>query len=188
MLTKYISRFWKDESAAVTMETVIVVPLLAWTFSGSFIFFDAYRTYNSSVKATYAIADIISRQTNTVFAYDIDGMASLFEHLVRNTGEVQLRVTQISWDGTDFSVDWSDATGGQARLFDANMEDMADQFPPMAVSERLILVESFIPYRPAFDVGLDIVTFTNFTFTRPRYAGQVPFDGTVTEPPANPAS
>lgn len=54
----------------------------------------------------------------------------------------------------------------------------------MADAERILLVETFIPYRPAFDVGVNLLTFENFTFTRPRYAGQVPFNPNVTVPPA----
>lgn len=185
MLTRHMRRFWQDERAAVAFETVIITPVLAWAFIGSFVFFDAFRTYNSSIKATYAVADILSRQTGTVYAYDIDGMARIFEHLVRNNGDARLRVTQIIYDATldEYSVDWSYATNGEARLFTANLVDMEELLPVMAHAERLLLVQSFIPYDPAFHVGLDIITFRNFTFTRPRYAGQVPFDGSVTSAP-----
>jgi hypothetical protein len=184
-LTDAIRRFWQDSRAAVAFETVIIIPILIWAFISSFIFFDAFRTYNSSIKATYAIADILSRQLNTVFAYDIEGMTTIFNHLVRNTGDVRLRVTQIRFDGTDYKVDWSHATGGEAQLFDSNMAALQDSLPVMAPAERIILVETFIPYRPAFDIGLDVFSFSNFTFTRPRYANQVPFDGSVTSPPTS---
>jgi hypothetical protein len=104
---------------------------------------------------------------------------------VRNNGDARLRVTQIIYDAplNSYSVDWSYATNGEARLFTANLADMADLLPVMAHGERLLLVQTFIPYDPAFQVGLDIITFRNFTFTRPRYAGQVPFDGSVTTAP-----
>lgn len=185
MLTRLMRRFWTEERAAIAFETAIIVPVLAWTFIGSFVFFDAYRTYNSSIKATYAVADILSRQTNTVYGYDIEGMGQIFEHLVRNNGDARLRVTQIFYDGVNdvYSVDWSYATNGEARLFTANLVDMLELLPVMAHAERLLLVQSFIPYRPAFQNTLDTITFTNFTFTRPRYAGQVPFDGSVTSAP-----
>ncbi|NKX43396.1 TadE/TadG family type IV pilus assembly protein [Roseicyclus persicicus] len=185
MLTRLLRRYWADTRAAVALETVIILPVLAWILVGSFVFFDAFRTYNSSIKATYAVADVLSRQTNTVFAYDIEGMQVIFDHLVRNSGDTRMRVTQINYSQpTDtYSVDWSYATNGEARLFTANLVDMDELFPVMANAERIILVETFIPYRPAFDIGLTLTTFRNFTFTRPRYAGQVPFDGSVTAPP-----
>ena len=186
MAFRLLRRFWKDTSAAVAMEAVIITPVLAWAFIGSFVVFDAFRTYNTSIKATYAVADILSRQTNTVYAYDIEGMSRIFEHMVRNHGDARLRATQIMYNATTdtYSVDWSYATNGEARLFTANLIDLEGRLPIMAHAERILLVETYIPYRPAFDTGLNLMTFENFTFTRPRYAGQVPFNPTVTAPPA----
>lgn len=178
MLTRMICRFWKDERAAIAMETAIVTPLLAWCYISSFVFFDAFRTYSSSIKATYAIADVISRQTNTLRARDIDGYSDLLENMVRNNGDVRLRVSQILYNANTRThcVEWSEATNGEAKLFTANMVNMGELLPEMVHDERLILVQSFIPYRPVFDAGLDVITFSNFTVTRPRYAGQVPFE------------
>jgi hypothetical protein len=182
MLPRVIRRFCKDENAAIAMETVIITPVLAWCFIASFVFFDAFRTYNSSIKATYAVADIVSRQTNMLFESDIEGYANIFEHLVRNNGNARLRVSQIFYNGnTDtYCVEWSDATNGEAELFTANLPDIEELLPNMAHAERLILVQSSIPYQPVFRAGIDIITFRNFTFTRPRYAGQVPFEDQVT--------
>jgi hypothetical protein len=93
-----------------------------------------------------------------------------------------MRVTQIYWTGTRYRVDWSHATGGEARLFDASMEEIEELLPILSVSERVVLVETFVPYRPAFEMGLNVVSFSNFTFTRPRYANQVPYDDEETPP------
>ena len=180
MLTHRIRRFWKDESAAIAMETVIITPVLAWCFIASFVFFDAFRTYNSSIKATYAVADLVSRQRNTLTEEDIDGYAGIFEHLVRNNGDARIRVSQLFYNGnTDtFCVEWSDATNGEAELFTGNIPDIEELLPRVAHAERLILVQSFIPYQPVFDTGLDVITFRNFTFTRPRN-NRVPFEDMV---------
>lgn len=181
-IPRIIRRFWSDTKAAVAFEAVIILPILTWAFMSSFIFFDAFRVYNSSIKATYAIADVLSRQTNTVTGFDINGMRDIFEHLVRDTTGARLRVSQIIWDGTDHTVDWSHATNGEAQLFDASLDEIVDSLPVMATSERLLIVETFVPYDPAFSMGLDILSFSNFTVTRPRYAGQVPFDPTEDPP------
>lgn len=179
MAPKQLRRFWKEESAAVALEAVIITPVLAWAFLGSFVVFDAFRTYNTSIKATYAVADILSRQTNTVVTDDIEGMTRIFEHMVRNHGDARLRATQIMYDedADAYCVDWSQATNGEAKLFTSNLVDLEGLLPAMANAERILLVETFIPYRPAFNTGLTVTEFSNFTFTRPRYAGQVPFDG-----------
>lgn len=168
MLRKMLKRFLHEETAASSLESVIMVPVLAWTFVGSFVFFDAFRTYNSSIKATFTIADYISRQTSEVFAHDAEGMAILFNELVRNNNDVRLRITQIHHVDGEYMVDWSEPTGGEARLFDATLQPLIPQLPMMGDDSRLILVETTIPYRPAIDLGLEVVQFSNFTFTPPR--------------------
>ncbi len=45
-----------------------------------------------------------------------------------------------------------------------------DRLPVMARGERLFVVETFLPYVPAFNVGVDPQEFVNFTVTRPRFA------------------
>lgn len=176
-------RYLKDTSAAVAFETIIIFPILVWAWIGTFAFFDAYRVYNSSIKATFTVADLISRQTSTVYGYDIVGMANMLHAMIRDTDGVEVRVTQILRDNAgDYRVDWSQATGTRARLFTANLAGMEDLLPDMANGERVILVESFVEYDPAFNVGLNDLTFENFTLTRPRYAGQVPYDDEMTPP------
>lgn len=173
-LAQRLRRFWKNTDAAVALEAVIITPFLAWTFVASFVFFDAYRVYTTSVKATYTIADVISREQQ-LFPRDMEGFASIFSHMVRHTGDIQMRVSQIRWEDDEYRVDWSEAVGGQARLFDVNMPALADQLPVMVTGERLVLVETFVPYEPFFDIGMELTSFNNFTFTRPRYFNRVTY-------------
>lgn len=177
-MTRMLRQFWSDTTAAVAFEAMIVFPMLAWAWVGTFAFFDAYRTYNTSVKATYTIADLMSRQTTTVFGTDIDGMGDMLSIMIRGNDGVELRVTQILRTTDDeYRVDWSYATGTQAALATPNLLAIEDRLPDMAQGERVVLIESFIDYDPTFNVGINDLTFENFTLTRPRYAGQVPFDG-----------
>ncbi|WP_224815881.1 TadE/TadG family type IV pilus assembly protein [Hasllibacter sp. MH4015] len=176
-MKQLLSRFWSDTSAAVAFESVIVMPLLIWAWVGTFTFFDAYRTYNTSVKATYTVADLLSRQTDIQYPSDIDGMSAMLDAMIRNNDGVEVRVTQILRTTTDtYSVDWSHATGTLAALATPNLTAIEAQLPAMAQGERVVLVESFINYVPTFNMGLLDLTFENFTLTRPRYAGQVRYD------------
>lgn len=182
-MKRLFKTFLRDTSAAVSFETVIIFPILTWAWVGTFAFFDAYRVYNTSIKATFTIADLISRQTSTVHGYDIEGMARMLESMIRDTDGVEMRVTQILRDNSgNYLVDWSHATGTQAELFTASLAAIEDRLPDMANGERVVLVESFIDYDPAFNVGLNDLTFDNFTLTRPRYAGQVPYDDAMVPP------
>jgi Flp pilus assembly protein TadG len=175
MLFTQLRRFRSETRGAAVLETVIIMPVLIWLYVGSFVFFDAFRTYSSSVRATYAVADVISREQRNLTPFDLEGIANIFATIVRNNGDVRMRMSQIIYDArTDtMRVQWSYATNGEARLFTANLDDFVGLLPTMSDAERLILVESSVPYRTAFDFGIDALTFRNFTFTRPR-GGQVP--------------
>lgn len=169
-------KFLAETRGAVAMEALIITPILAWAFVGSFVFFDAFRTYATSLKATYAVADVLSRELDWIYGSDIEGFAEIFQHITRNTSGSSMRVSQVAYDGTNLSIDWSYPTGGETRLRDSDVGDIADQIPIMASGERVILVETFVPYRPFINVGIDDFEFTNFTVTRPRFTGQLQFD------------
>jgi Flp pilus assembly pilin Flp len=169
-MTQSLKKFWQDERAAVAVEAVIITPILAWLFVASFVFFDAFRTYNTSLKATYAVADFFSRQTEALSDTDIDGLNSVFQFLTRNTEGSEMRVTLIRRARNDYRLDWSYATGGRTRLRRRDLVELEDRLPIMERGERLFLVETFLPYVPAFNVGIAPQEFVNFTVTRPRFA------------------
>lgn len=173
---KTIRSFLRDDDAAVAIEAVIMTPILAWCFIASFVFFDAFRTYSSSVKATYAVADIISRQDQAYYDSDVQGYADVFRHIMRNPGGTSMRVSLISWlddlngGAGGYWVDKSGGLDGETQLREADLENIVDRLPILTHREQIILVETFIPYQPAFNLGLDDIEFTNFTVIRPRYA------------------
>jgi hypothetical protein len=103
----YFRRFAREDRAAVAFETVLMTPILVWAFIGSFVFFDAYRIYNTSVKTSYMVADMLSRQTNMVYGHDIQGMANVANGIIRGSDEVEMRVTQIGMVSGNYKVDWS---------------------------------------------------------------------------------
>jgi len=174
-----LRRFVRETNAAVAMEALIITPILAWVFVASFVFFDGFRAYNTSVKATFTVADILSREFDTLYGSDLDGLAAVFQHITRNTEGSAMRTTQISQLEDRYNVDWSYATEGRARLFNANLAAIEERIPLMARGDTILLVETFLPYRTAFNLGIDPLEFTNFTVVRPRFAGRIPFnDGT----------
>ena len=173
-----LKRFTRKDDAAVAFEAVIMTPILAFMFVASFVFFDAFRTYNTSVKATYAVADVISRQGEAdVYESDIRGLANIFQHITRNPNGSAIRVTQMIYDADtdDNSFAGTYATNGRTELRASDIPDMRDRIPVMSDGDAVLIVESLIPYRPAFDVGLGALEFSNFTTTRPR-VGRIPFN------------
>jgi len=168
-----LRRFVRSESAAVAMETVLITPLLVWAYIMSFVFFDAYRVYNTTVKTTYMVADMLSRQTNQVFAHDIQGMANVSASIIRGGSQLRMRASQISRIDGGFEVDWSEGVNGAADLFDSNIPDIEHMLPALPNGESIVLVEMFVNYEAPLNIGLTVAQFDSFTVVRPRYAGQV---------------
>lgn len=174
-------KFARDENAAVALETVIMTPILIWAYVATFVFFDAYRVYNTSVKTNYMVADMLSRQDTTVYGHDIQGMANVAHSIVRGSQQMQMRVSQIQNVAGNYAVNWSHGVNGAAQLFDAGLDDIEDQLPVMGLGEVVIVVETRVVYEMPFNAGLTVAAFDNFTIARPR-GPKIVFDRDGTPP------
>lgn len=185
-MNRLLTRFLREERAAVAFESVIIFPILVWAWVGTFTFFDAYRVYNTSIKATFTVADLISRQEFDIEVDEMDGYANMLAAMIRDHDGVEMRATEIhrGLDG-EYRTVWSHATGTLARLCGNSLTAIQDRLPTVAPGERFVILESFIDFEPAFNMGVNDLDFENFTVTRPRYAGRVPYAGEQCPPPAN---
>ena len=191
-----LARFRRDEEASLSVETVIIFPLLVWCYLGMFTYFDAFRSQSLSDKAAYTIADMLSRETNYVTPAYMNSLYELHGVLTRDNNRTQLRVSVIRWNDTysRWQLVWSKRRGGAAKLTNSMLRTAAyvDRLPGAGLpdgsaglphNEQLILVETWTKYEPVFDLGLAIspqwtgnfgaVSFDAFVPTRPRFAGQV---------------
>lgn len=172
-------RFARDTRASMTVEAVLILPLLLAWFVGSFVFFDGFKNRNMSLKATYTIGDILSRRTEGVTSAYIGRLQQLYDRLAYTSGSSALRVTSLTWDGTEHSVLWSRSSKGTLPAqTDATVKPVTfrDRIPLMAVGETVILVETFTDYNPAFNVGWSHHLFENFVVTSPRFASCLSWD------------
>lgn len=169
----FFRRFSNDEQGTMTVEFVVVFPLLMLWFIGSFVFFQTYRNYSHAEKASFAIADIMSRQTEVDSDF-IDELKPLFEGMQpRPSANQWMRVSSISFDEDDgYEVLWSRAVGGGEALADAST--MTEFLPEMIDGDTVILTETYVPYRPMVDwVGIPELTWGNRVVSRPRYVSSV---------------
>lgn len=181
-----IARFCREESGLITAEAVISMPFLVWWYVGSFVFFDAYQARNVNLKAAYTIADMLSREDGSVNAAYITGLDSIYSYLATGSGSnAEIRVTLVRCEENCdqdngyrlLEVDWSQSTGDKAPLTDGDMATYLDNIPIMPTGDRVIVVETFIDYEPAWDVGiLNPTDFNNLIVTRPRFVPQIAFD------------
>jgi len=186
-LTAALGRFHRDDEASLSVEAVLVLPLLLWGFAATYAFFDVYRAKNLSLKANYAVSDLLSRETNPIDMAYLDGTEKVFRYLTRTSSTSWLRVTVVHCTADCTAAnrtlerDWSKATDN---LPTYSNEDIMQHFEPIipwiATGERVIIVESGMHYTPPFSQALTGVgsrDFVDIVMTRPRFAPQLCWDG-----------
>jgi Flp pilus assembly protein TadG len=163
-----LSRFKKDETATVTMEFVIIMPVLILWFIGSIVFFDAFTSRATAQRTAHTITDIISRQNQVDNAF-IDKMLVLQNRMIprEQVGSVQVSSLKIDPLG-NLVVLWSYATDGSPALTPADIP--ASILPNMQIGESVVLVDTAVPFTPIADVvGVVAQTWVNRVVTQPRY-------------------
>ena len=186
-----ISRRFGDESAGITVEAVMVLPILLWGYFGLFILFDGYRALGSNIRAGHTISDMLSRETNAVNAAYIEGLNDIQDILTQSPHRTILRVSVVSYnaDDDDHTLVWSYSTTGQDAIEAADLDvAIVPHLPPMPHAGNLIVVETWMAHVPFLNITLeqlyqmedksDREVFGAFYFegivtTRPRFAGQL---------------
>lgn len=174
-LLNKLKSFLGDTNGNVTVEFVLVMPMLFWAFMATYVFFDGYRQSTVNLKAAYAIADMISRETEAINEDYIDSMHELFQLMVRSRSETKIRITIVRYDQDDdrYYVDWSKRRGFSEERDDDSINGITHSLPVMPDNERVILIETKNTFVSLFNVGMDDKTLRNNIFTRPRFAPQV---------------
>lgn len=170
-----IRRFRDDQEGAVTVEFVIMMPLLFTWALGSFLYYDAYRSLSITSKVGFTIADIASRYEE-IDDVDIAEWHDLSLRMLpfRNLNH-RLRVSSICFydgeiDGNadEHHVVWSNVQNAGEQILDINGvpqvdgdgnpitelmtrqdEDIPeDILPLMADQDTIIYVELYSTWRP----------------------------------------
>lgn len=180
-LSRILHRFSNEEKGTLTVEAVLILPLLVWWWVAGLVFFDAYQARNVNQKAAYTVSDMISREMGDepVNATYINGLGAVFGYLTASHGtNPAIRVTEIYCeDNCDLDnparvirVDWSYATDERPALDDDSIAALEDQIPIMTKFDRAMLVETYMDYSSAFNVGLRDRNYQNVVVTRLRFA------------------
>lgn len=175
-LRRSLRGFARRSDGTLSVEAILMFPLLAWAYIGMYFFFDAYRQQNINLKAAYTVSDMLSREVDVIDWPDIEGLNRVLDFLTASAQPTQLRVSVVYYDqDTDRHIlVWSKGTRGQLDLTQTQIEtNYRDEFPIMADSDTAIMVETWAYYEPSVDIGLRDVTFDNIIITRPRFAPQL---------------
>lgn len=175
-LSRMLRRFRSDDTGSIAIETIIILPMLFWTFLALYSFFHSYRVYAVNQKAAYTIADMVSRETDPLDAAYLNGARSLLRYMTNaQIEDVSVRVTMVYFDADDgqYHFDWSNQNGNVLPATATEVSSWQSQLPDLPDQERVIVVETFHDYDPPFATGLLDRNVVNFVFTKPRYAPQV---------------
>ena len=184
-----LRRFWKDERGTAAMETVVMFPFLFMGLTFSYEYFDMFRYQSVREKATYTVADMLSRETSVVNETYIDNLKVLFDIMTNDSGRNQVRVTVVRYhldaanNLDEFELRWSEVRGSGA-LNPLSADDVRNAhatLPQMINGQEIILVETYSQYDPVFSTGFtDGTDITTRMFVPLRFAAQLCYEGVCT--------
>lgn len=178
LISARLRRFTKAEDGVITTEVIIILPVLIWTFLALFVFWDAFRVKNNTIKASYTLSDMISRETKPVTQTYLNGMHKVFQYMVDAGTGTNVRVTSIRYtlSNDSFTVLGGLTTDSRnlPKLNNTTLAAVKSRLPRPADSDTLLIVETWRDYRPAFWVGLNERTFYEFVVVRPRFISPLP--------------
>jgi len=168
-LIQLIRRFAADQRGNLSVEAVLMLPVLVWTMIAFFSFWDVYRINYLAKKATFTVADIISRERTqiqsgfilryaNVFAYAIERPITMTSTNASSTTSqpIAMRVSSLRFSetnaGNSTAIMWSMSTD-TARMplrTVIGIEDIQANIPAMMDGDSIIVVESHVYWSPNF--------------------------------------
>lgn len=196
------AKFLRDEDGLILVEGLIMLPLLIWALVAMFVYWDVFRTINVTQKTAYSVADLLSRQRETIPISYANGLQKVTDFLTPGGHPVKMRITSLECISPNGAVadQICNATRGTFRLlFSFSPENkvpvliQADiqgwkgtRVPTLVHNESVFVVETEVDYKAQLPmvlagllIGVDDQTFGEFIVTRPR-ARRLCLEGTNT--------
>lgn len=169
----FLKRFGREEDGILTIEAIMVFPLLIWSIWATYTYFDGYRQSARNLKASYAVADVISREKTTIDETYIDTLYGVLQHMVSDRSEMSMRMTFVTYDlpSDTHDVCWSFVRGDAFEEWtNGTISAIKGKLPVMPDYGKMIIVETENLYRRPYKLGFGRNEFpmSNFVFTHPR--------------------
>ena len=100
-MKRFFKKKMRDERGSVSVEAILMFPLLIWAYMGMYVFFEGLRESNINLKATYTVADVLSRFTDEDVAVTeeyMDGLHAVYNWMSRSINPVFMRVSVVTYD------------------------------------------------------------------------------------------
>ncbi|SEK54431.1 hypothetical protein SAMN05421666_1046 [Roseovarius nanhaiticus] len=174
----WLTRFRSEERGSVMVEAVITLPLLIWALGATYEFFEVHRYQSARDKASYTIADMVSREMSAVTPTYLNNAKTVFDTIANDGVPNSMRVTLVKYDSDEnvYSVKWSHVRGATylRALTDSDVKTAHDRLPQMRDGEELVVVDSLSKYEPMFDIGLGTgMNVSTSVMAIPRFAPQI---------------
>lgn len=175
-------RFRDAAEGVIAVEMVVMLPFLIWMTATSFELYEVHRFKANRVKATYTVADLLSREMLQADTALLNTAETIFDAQTMDDGVNQLRMSVVRFIGATetYEVVWSRLRGDGplTALTTSAVADAHDELPLLEGGEELIIVESHSVYMPAFEFpGLNNdYTVSTRVFTGIRFLPQLCFE------------
>lgn len=187
MFAQYFKAFRNDERGTISIELLIVVPMLTWALLSVIVYFDAFRAQYYSERANETIADMISREDNAITAEFLAGADGVLRNLTEIDSSPEFRVTIVEYTLADdsYRIVWSRGQGVGIDVDNvvAPIVDVSS-LPQLGDGDHVILfttrVDYTAPLDPSFGLfastGLSSRVFERTTVVAPRNVQLVCWD------------
>ena len=173
-ILSFLNKFKDDDSATLTVEFILILPVLMTWFIGSIVFFDAFNSKATAQRTAHTIADIVSRQTSV----DNSFVAELLVLQNRMMPRVSVGTVRVSSIGRDLAGDlqmlWTRSTNIASTPL--TMADVPlSQIPTVANGESIIMIDTSVPFVPISDwIGFTAANWENHVAISPRFVEPLP--------------
>ncbi len=188
-LKRRLVTFLRDEDGLVLVEGLIMLPILIWALVAIFVYWDVFRTINITQKATYSIADLLSRQRDTIPTNFANGLQEVIEFLTPGGHPVKMRITSFECNAPTGAKVCNASGGSYKLLFSKSPGDKVPsltqtqiqawkgtKIPTLNNLESVFVVESTVEFKAQLPmvlagllIGVEDQTFGEFIVTRPRH-------------------
>lgn len=181
-----LRRFVTDDRGHAVVEGVIILPALLLAWISVFVFWEAFSSKSTFQKATFAAADILSREMVPATDATLDGMDTVMEYLVDSRFDVASRFTSFARTGpldADVVVTWSySPSDAISAMTTADLVARAASLPKLTVGSTALIVDTRMDYSLPVSVPLATYavpeSFNESIVIRPRFVPRLCRAGT----------
>lgn len=180
-----------DETGSLSVETLLMAPLLGFLMVGMFVYFQIFRQDSLLAKSSYTVTDVMSREVDAVNQAYIDNMFSLLQSVSNVQSVITMRVGLVKYDlANDAMVlRWQAVpTGSPVNAFtQAEIDAMRSKIPDMDDQDSVIIVETNMPYTPPFLGGsmfvgqVPDIRYHNVIIMRSRFISELCYQTGISE-------